>query len=99
MVISNNYNKFYHGTLLGDLYKQMIEQKRIAMSFDKFKQAIKYANKTYPRHDGGELVSTMLITNKDLGDHIEWIIRWSSSYGLTLKYIEEQWQELLKESR
>ena len=96
MVVSAEFNALYHGAFLGDLYKQMLAKKAIIMTFDKFKQALKYSNDSYPRYTGtDDLVSTAQLSNKDLLDHIEWITRWSSEYGLSLNIHDEEWDRLM----
>jgi hypothetical protein len=97
VLVSPEFNRLYHGAFLGDIYKQMLSQKRIIISFEKFKEALKYANESYPRYDNStDLVSTRDIRNKDLVLHIEWIIKWAGEYGITPGIVQEQWSRLLE---
>ena len=100
MRISSSFSRFYLGAILGDLYEQMIQRKRIIMSLDKFKDALKYANKDYPRYaNTNDTVSTKDINSKDLTDHLEWIRRYASHYGLTLKTDDEEWERMMADIR
>lgn len=75
----------------------MMHQHRLAMSFDKFKQAIKYANETYPRYkDTTNTVSTKDIRSKDLVNHIEWIRLYAANYGFTLTIDDEEWDRMME---
>ena len=96
--ISHNFNRFYHA-LLHDIYIQMQRQNRIIMSFERFKEALKYLNANYPRYtDTGNLVSTKDISDRDLSDHVEFIIAWAGEYGITPQIIEDEWEALKQEA-
>ena len=71
------------------------------MTYERFKDAIKYANPDYPRYDDliGDLVSTRDIRSKDLCLHTEFIIKWASINGLTVNFVEEEWERIMQEAR
>jgi len=97
MRITHNFSRLYHGAFLKDLYDQMVGAKRIIISFDKFKQALKYANKNYPRYNNtSDLVSTADISSKDLCNHLEWIRRYASEYGISLKIDDDEWERIME---
>ena len=97
MQISSEFNRLYHGVFLMDIYKQMLAQKRIIITFEKFKDALKYANKNYPRYNNtDDPVSTRDIRSADLVAHIDWIVRWAGEYGITPKIVEDEWNRLLE---
>lgn len=99
MRITPNFNRFYHGAILGDLYRQMQARKSICITFEKFKDALKYANKEYPRTEGGDIVSTKEISSADLTAHLEWVRAWAANYGLTLSVDEEEWSRVIESIR
>ena len=69
------------------------------MSFERFKEALKYLNDNYPRYtDTGNLVSTKDISDRDLSDHVEFIIAWAGEYGITPQIIEDEWEALKQEA-
>jgi len=97
MRITKEFNRLYHSAFLKDLYDQMNFIFNLEMSFDNFKQMLKYANKSYPRYkDSNDLVSTRDISSKDLVKHIEWIRRYASSYGFTLNIDEEDYRRMME---
>lgn len=97
MKITSEFNRLYHGAFLKDLYDQMMFKHCLAMSFYKFKQAIKHANKEYPRYTGtDDTVSTKDIRSKDLVNHLEWIRLYASEYGFTLTIDDEAWNRMME---
>ena len=75
----------------------MTHQHRLFMSFDKFKQALKYANESYPRYDGtNDLVSTKDIRSGDLVNHLEWIRKYANEFGFVLTIDDDEWSRLLQ---
>ena len=97
MRITNEFNRLYHGAFLGDLYKQMMHKKCLAMTFDKFKQALKYHNKGYPRYENtNNLVSTTDIRSGDLVNHIEWVRWYAGNYGFVLTIDDEAYRRMME---
>lgn len=76
----------------------MLAQHRIFITFNKFKDAIKRANKNYPLDLKGELQSTTKLTNKELVDHIEFITKWAGEYGITPQIVNDEWDRLLQKA-
>lgn len=99
MRITPNFNRFYHGAVLGDLYRQMVERRAICISFERFKGALKYANKDYPRTADGELASTKDVSSAALTQHLEWVRVWAAEYGMTLTVDDEEWERIAREIR
>jgi len=95
MRVTSNFNKLYHACFLKDLFDQMTHAHSLYMSFDSFKQALKYANKEYPRYDGTtDLVSTKDIRSGDLVSHLEWIRRYAGNYGFTIAIDDEEFKRM-----
>ena len=99
MRITPEFNRLYHGAFLKDLYEQMVEGKQIILTFKNFKMAIKQLNPDYPKDKDGIAVSTTVIHNKHLVQHIDFIIAWSGSYGITPAIIDEEWERTLQSAR
>ena len=91
---SSPHNRFYH-SLLNDIYKQMVEEKMVIVSFYEFKQQLKNLDENYQRIDNFP-VSTANITDKQLMNHIEYIRLFSSHWGFTIKHDEQAWNELIE---
>ena len=105
MKISGNFNRFYH-SLLGEFYRQA-DRVRIegvgvlylrGLTLDNFKQTLKLLNLEYPRENFTTL-STKDITNKDLVEHVEFIIKLAYQNNYKLKVVEQEWEQILKENR
>ena len=99
MQITNSFNRLYHGAFLKYLYDQMVQRKCIIMRFVTFKDAIKHINPDYPRDNKGDPISTKDISSKALVQHIDFIIAWSGSYGVTPRIIDEEWERTLNDFR
>ncbi len=64
---------------------------------DELKQLLKLMNLDYAvTEDENGKVSTKDIDNKALLDHIEWCIKVGSDNGLTLDFVEAEFQRMLK---
>jgi len=68
------------------------------VSDDAVYQLLKLVNPNYPKLNDLLPASTKVLTSKHLTQHIQWIERWASENGLTLGYINEEWEKLLKEN-
>lgn len=67
------------------------------MNFETFKDMLKYVNPDYPRYDGTvELVSTKDIRSEDLVKHIEFIVMWSGSYGITPSIVKDEFDRMVE---
>ena len=105
MKVSSNFNRFYH-SLLGEFYKQADEVKvegigilyTKGLTLDNFKQTLKLLNLEYPRENYTTL-STKDISNKDLVEHIEFIIKLAYQNYYRLKVVEQEWEQVLRENR
>jgi len=97
MLITPEFNRLYHACFLKDLYDQMIHCHRLVISFKKFKDALKYANKDYPRYNvTNDIVSTRDIRSGDLIKHIEWIRLYAAEYGFTLSIDEKSYNRMME---
>jgi len=65
---------------------------------DDLKQLFKLMNLNYPIEQEGK-TSTSNITTKELGEHIEWVIKVMGENGIELDFIREEWDRLMKEAR
>ena len=98
MLITSNFRKLYF-SMLTDIYRQMTADKRIIMSFDKFRDNIKIIDENYPYYDGTiEKISLRDIRSKDLVLHVEFIVMWCGNYGITPTIIAEEWERMLQEA-
>ena len=84
-------NNRYH-LILRDYYQQMLEQ-HLTFDFDKLKQGLKDID---PNVDGK---SSAKLTDKELCDHQEFIIRHFAQYGITCKIVEEEFERMKKLAR
>ena len=106
MKISSNFNRFYH-SLLREFYRQadkiIIEGVGVlylrGLTLDNFKQTLKLLNFNYPRKNNAPPLSTRDITNKELVEHIEHIIKIAYQNGYKLSVVEQEWELILKEHR
>lgn len=97
MKITPEFNRLYHGAFLNDLHTQMCAARKMIISFEKFKEVLKYVNKDYPRYsETNDPVSTRDIRSKDLCSHIEFIIKWAGEYGFTPQIVEDDWNRLME---
>ena len=97
MIVSNEFNRLYHGCYLADFHDQLLAKCATFGSLDKFKQTMKDANKLYPVYKkSGKKVSTRDILNKDLVYHIEWIRRHFANYGVIANIDEEQYKRMME---
>ena len=105
MKISRNFNRFYH-SLLREFYQQAVKV-RIegvgvlylkGLTYNNFKQTLKLLNFNYPRKNNTPL-STRDISNKELVEHIEFIIKLAYQNNYKLQVVEREWEQILKENR
>lgn len=61
-------------------------------------QLLKLINPHYPKLNDLLPASTKVLTSKHLTQHIQWIERLASENGLTLGYINDEWDKLLKDN-
>jgi hypothetical protein len=64
---------------------------------DDLKQLFKLFDLDYPAEEDGK-TSTRNISSKALHDHIEWVILILGQNGVSLRYIEEEWDRLLEKA-
>ena len=100
MVISRNFNRFYH-SLLNELVKSTNKLKIPGIgiyyfsTLESLKMFLKIANLDYPKNEEGEPTSTKDLSNKELVAHIEFIFKVATENGYTFRVIEEEWQRLI----
>jgi hypothetical protein len=105
MKISRNFNRFYHSVIkefydkaplklktdLGVLYMKQI-------TYNGFKQILKYINLDYPRDEKSYPLSTRDIGNEKLLQHIEFLIKLAGENGIEFIFVEQEWNLLLRRS-
>lgn len=112
MLISTRFNRFFMGVVCPQLKKEaqyplryqhpltkewyLIDLSKV--SDDAVYQLLKLVNPDYPKLNNLLPASTKVLTSKHLTAHIQWVERWASENGLTLGYIVEEWEKLLKEN-
>ena len=94
--ISSNFNRFFH-SILKDFHSQARANDLTITCYDEFKQNLKSVNEDYPLKDG-LFISTRDIENKDLIQHIEFIIKFAGEFGISLQFVEDEWDRILKEA-
>ena len=104
MFISQNFNRFYHA-LIREFYLKAPRCLKIdgfgliyvkGMGADNFKQLLKIVNLDYPRDEMGIPISTTVIGNKDLTEHIEFIFYIAGMNGIELEVVKQEWENLRK---
>jgi hypothetical protein len=68
------------------------------LTYNNFKQTLKLLNFNYPRKNNTPL-STRDISNKELVEHIEFIIKLAYQNNYKLQVVEREWEQILKENR
>ena len=105
MKLSFQYNRFLHGVI----YKEVKAIKKplyvfdgkfvfrpAGLSMESLKQLLKHLDLDYPREDEKVLSMTKLDT-KQMGDHIEWMIKLLAENKLTFPYIDLEWSRLMRD--
>jgi len=102
MKISQNFNRFYHAIIKEFYNKAPLKLKTElgvlyirGFTFENFKQVLKYINLDYPRNDGHPL-STRDISNKELIEHIEFLIKLAGENGIEFSFVEQEWNLILR---
>ena len=88
-------NKYYHAHLQ-DFHSQARARYMTVLGFDQFKQELKKLDEHYPKQDG-KVISTAKCTNKQLCEHIEFVLAFAGYYGITTKISAAEWDRLLKQ--
>ena len=113
MKISTKFQKFFFGVICKELKTQASKPMRYQNPFNQewflidlskvssegVYQLLKLINPSYPKLNGLLPASTTVLSSKHLTQHIQWIERWASENGITLGHIEEEWEQLIKESK
>ena len=109
-MLSNNFNRFYHGVVLKQVgglkeiktdieylgRKFIFSPKRLNM--DSLKQLLKAINLQYPRDSKGIPVSTRKIDSVELMQHIEYIIELCGNNGDILPFVADEWERIKMEA-
>jgi len=103
MKISRNFNRFYHA-IINEFYKKAPLKLKTELgvlyirgfTFENFKQVLKYINLDYPRNEYGHPLSTRDISNKELIQHIEFLIKLAGENGVEFSFVEQEWEILLR---
>lgn len=96
-MISSPFNRFYH-SILGDVHKKALALHLTVENMEFLKQGLKKLNKDYPI-ERNKPISTTKLTNKQLVQHIEFIVSYLGQYGITPHFVEEEWQRLIRSAR
>ena len=68
-------------------------------TMDEVKQLFKLMNLDYPNDEKDERLSTKLINNEQLIQHINFIIKTMGESGYEISYIKEEWDRIIGEVR
>ena len=94
MKVYSGFNRLYH-SVLADFWKQATAARLNIQSFADFKENFKSLNSEYPTKDG-KPVSTKDLDNKQMLNHLTFIIDFASYYGFELKFVKDEWERLMR---
>ena len=66
-----------------------------SISYQSFKDLIKQVNLDFPKDEKGLGVSTTVLTNKDMVQHLEWLRVMAGDNGFSFSRDEDDWERLL----
>ena len=98
MIISPQFNAFYHA-VLNDFHVQASKPDEVNITFDKFKEVMKFGDPLFPVDARGALISIKVISNKDLVAHVEHLVKYAGSLGITLSFAQEEWDRVMEQAR
>ena len=90
---SSPHNRFYH-SVLRDCHQKALAQHLTVEDMNFLKQGLKQLDNDYPNG-----ISTSKITDKQLVNHIEFIVKYLGQFGITPSFVEEEWERLKKLAR
>ena len=104
MIISNQFNRFYHKCIISEIklidkpisFYNRFKVRFSGLSIKSIKTMLKMLDLNYPRSNDN-VISIKDIENKELCEHIEWIFKEFANNGVTFKVIEDEWNRLLKQ--
>jgi hypothetical protein len=112
MKISSQFQKFFFGVVIPEIkkapqplkYQHPFTNEWALVDFSKVKDnsvylAMKIVNPHYPKANNLFPKSTTLLDSKDMTKHIQWIERFLSQNGHTCKHIEQEWEQILNNSK
>ena len=94
---TDRLNRYYHAHLQS-IHEQAVSAKFNVQDFDTFKQAMKGIDPLYPKENDIP-ISTANLTNKELCDHIEFVLMTAGTVGITSKITDAEWNRLLQQVR
>jgi len=112
MKISTHFQKFFFAAVIPEVKKAqqplkyqnpftmewyLLDMSKV--SNDGIYNMMKLINPHYPKLQNLLPASTKVLDSKMMTQHIQWIERFLSQNGHTCKYIEEEWNRILEESR
>jgi len=98
MIISNHFNRFYRA-LVKDAHIQLVAQTDLVITVEKFTDSLKFANMDYPLNaDKTDFISVAHIGNKEMLQHVEFIVAWMGERGMSPQFVEDDWERILADA-
>lgn len=106
-VISNQFMRFYYGVVLKQIrqiqspliFHNKFKIRLSSLSVNSSKQMLKMLDLEYPKDSTQMPISLRDIENSELIHHIDFLISVLAENKLSFKFIDDEWQRLLKEIR
>ena len=106
-VISKQFMRFYYGIVLKQIraikqplvFHNKFKVRLSALSIESCKQMLKMLDLEYPKDSTQMPISLRDIENSELIHHIDFLISVLAENKLSFKFIDDEWQRLLKEIR
>lgn len=111
MIISPVFNRRFHGMLKEFQMKKgelIFRDERYPggalmlrprmLSYQSFKELMKQLNLDFPKDELGIGVSTTVLENRDMVQHLEWLRMVAGDNGFSFVEDEEEWKRLLEQA-
>ena len=104
-VISNQFMRFYYGVVLKQIrqiqspliFHNKFKIRLSALSVESSKQMLKMLDLEYPKDTTQMPISLRDIENGELIHHIDFLINVLAENKQTFKFIEDEWERLIKD--
>lgn len=105
-VISNQFMRFYYGVVLKQIrqiqspliFHNKFKIRLSSLSVNSSKQMLKMLDLEYPKDSTQMPISLRDIENSELIHHIDFLISVLAENKLSFKFIDDEWQRLLREN-
>lgn len=100
-----NQNNFYF-SIIADIHKQAMEKHITVENSEYLRKGLKENDDNYPKKPHfiedtfGEVedrpISSAKLTTKEMVNHIEFIIEFVGRFGITPKFVKDEWDRLMQ---